>query len=251
VDWPLDVGCCTDFGQLDSAVRTRATTIAVELLWALSGRRFGLYPLTVRPTRPGCHGFDDPEHARLAWWLPSGSLLVAACACSGAVCGCRRLTEVGLPGPVHDITQVMVDGTVVDPASYAVFDHRWLVRLRDGVWPRCQDLSVPDDAVGAFTVTYRRGIPAPAGGQWAAGQYACEVAKACAGDTSCRLPRRVASVVRQGVQTTFVDPAQLARDGMTGLPEVDAWLRAVNPGRLPRDSVVWSPDLPRHRRWTG
>ena len=250
-EWPLDVGCYAGWTQLEEPVRVRATAIAVEVLWALSGRRFGLCPVTVRPCHPGCVAFDDHARSGAGWWSSSGSLIVPGCGCAGDSCSCTRLYEVALPGPVHDVSRVSIDGVVIDAASYLVYDHRWLVRVRDGVWPRCQDLRVADDAVGAFTVTYRRGVPVPAGGQWAAGQYTCEVAKACTGDATCRLPRRVASVVRQGVQTTFVDPAQLARDGMTGLPEVDAWLRAVNPYRLPRDTVVWSPDLPQQRRRTG
>jgi hypothetical protein len=52
----------------------------------------------------------------------------------------------------------------------------------------------------AWAVTYERGVPVPAGGQVAAGTYACEAAKAMTGDTTCRLPRRVQSLVRQGVQ---------------------------------------------------
>jgi hypothetical protein len=249
-DWPLDTGCCTNWAQLDKTSRTRATAVATEILWALSGRRFGLWPVTVRPARPGCTGFNDPTDSRTACYLPWGSLIIPACGCTGGRCTCVNLYEVALPGPVHDITRVTIDGILVEAGTYLVYDHRWLVRVRNGVWPRCQDLSVPDDADGAFIVTYRRGIPVPLGGQWAAGQYACEVAKASLGDNTCRLPNRVASIVRQGVQTTYVDPTQLTRDGMTGIPEVDAWIRAVNPYRLTRDSVVWSPDLPRARRRT-
>jgi hypothetical protein len=250
--WPLDTGGCPGWTGLDEVVRTRASDVATEVVWMLSGRRFGLSTLTVRPCRRTCtDGYDFWLLLPALPALPYGSLAVPWCGCPNPACSCtRHLCEVGLAGPVHDITEVRVDGQVVQAASYVVHDHRWLVRVDGDCWPECQDLTAADDQPGAFVVTYRRGVPVSAGGQWAAGQMACEIAKAMTNDNTCRLPRRVQSLVRQGVQQTFVDPAQLAKDGMTGLPEVDQWLRAVNPGKLPRDSLVWSPDIPRGRRRT-
>jgi hypothetical protein len=178
-------------------------------------------------------------------------MAIAFCGCPGHVCTCGASgCELSLPGPVNAVTKVVVDGQEVPAAAYAVYDRRWLVRTDGECWPDGQDLTKADDQPGAWAVTYERGVPVTAGGKVAAGTYACEAAKAMTGDTTCRLPRRVQSLVRQGVQATFVDPAQLAKDGMTGLPEVDQWLRVVNPHRLPRDSVVWSPDLGRGRRRT-
>lgn len=250
-DWPLDTSGCPGWDQIDPPVRGLAASVASELLWILSGRRFGLTTLTVRPYR--CGGGDGSEFWRLAPHLP-GLLYgrhVSWCGCPRPGCSCSpRWCGVGLVGPVHDVNAVRVDGQVVPPAAYVVHDHRWLLRVDGRTWPGCQDLRAADDEPGAFAVTYRRGVPVPAGGRWVGGQLACELAKAALSDKECRLPRRVQSVVRQGVQRTFVDPAQLAKDGMTGRPEVDQWLGAVNPNRLPRDSVVWSPDLPAVRRRT-
>jgi hypothetical protein len=248
-DWPLDTTGCKGWTDFEEATRTVATAAATEVLWALSGRRFGLCSSTVRPCRRG----DRDAWLRWEPWLtlPYGSLAISFCGCAGWSCSCMPPgCEVSLPGPVNDVTRVLVDGQVVPAAAYVVYDRRWLVRVDGDCWPDRQDLTVADDQPGAWAVTFRRGVPVPKGGQLAAGQYACEVAKAISADNTCRLPRRVQSLVRQGVQQTFVDPAQLAKDGMTGLPEVDQWLRAVNPHRLPRDSVVWSPDLDRGRRRT-
>jgi hypothetical protein len=229
-----------------------AGSVATELLWMLSGRRYGLTELTVRP----CWRVDDFDGdfwrlvPHLPLW-PYGWAAAPWCGCSRPGCGCtRRPNEVGLAGPVHDVVQVRVDGQTVPPAGYQVYDHRWLLRVDGENWPERQDLTAADDRPGGFVVTYRRGVPVPAGGRYAAGQLACELAKAMVSDKDCRLPRRVQSVVRQGVQRTFIDPAELARDGLTGLPEVDQWLGAVNPHRLPRDSIVWSPDLTPARRRT-
>lgn len=251
-DWPLDTGGCAGWDQIDEAVRVRAGAVAAELVWMLSGRRFGLTVSTVRPCRRHCR--DGYDFWRLQPYPPSlayGLLATSWCGCTRSGCSCTAaLCEVGLVGPVHEVTAVSVDGNAVPDTAYVVHDHRWLVRVDGRCWPRCQDLTAGPDEVGAFAVTYRRGVPVPVGGQWAAGQLACEIAKAMLNDKECRLPRRVQSVVRQGVQRTFLDPAQLAKDGMTGLPEVDQWLAAVNPHRLPRDSLVWSPDLPGARRRT-
>jgi len=247
--WPLNTAYCKGWEQHDEAVRTAATDLATEVLWALSGRRFGLCSSTVRPVRRG----DGEAWRRWESWLdlPYGSVAAGFCGCPGLGCACGPTgTELTLPGPVHAVTRVVIDGQELPAAAYAVYDRRWLMRLDGGSWPSGQDLTKADDQPGAWAVTYQRGVEVPAGGKVAAGTYACEVAKAMVADTTCRLPRRVQTLVRQGVQASFVDPAQLARDGMTGLPEVDQWLRVVNPNRLPRDSVVWSPDLDRGRRRT-
>ncbi|SCG15528.1 hypothetical protein GA0070610_1762 [Micromonospora echinofusca] len=252
--WPLNTAYLKGWTELDEAVRTTATDLATEVLWALSGRRFGLCSSTVRP----CRRDDRDQWWREGWLplpyagaLPYGSLLISLCGCADWSCGCLPPgTEVSLPGPVHAVTQVLIDGQVLPAAAYVVHNRRWLVRVDGEKWPASQDLRAADDQPGAWAVTYQRGVEVPAGGRIAAGQYAAEVAKVLTADNSCRLPRRVQSLVRQGVQQTFVDPAQLAKDGMTGLPEVDQWLRVVNPHRLPRDTVVWSPDLNRGRRRT-
>lgn len=249
-EWTLATAYCASWDTVDPAVQAAASDLAKEVLWALSGRRFGLCSTTVRPCRRGEHD------AWLRWepWvtLPYGILATTFCGCGAfGRCACvASACEVSLPGPVHDVTEVLVDGVALPAEAYIVHERRWLVRVDGDCWPWTQNLTLSDDQPGTWAITYRRGVQVPLGGQVAAGQYACEVAKALTNDSSCRLPRRVQSVVRQGVQASFVDPMQLAKDGMTGLPEVDQWLRIQNPHRLPRDSVVWSPDLDRGRRRT-
>lgn len=251
--WPVLLDFCTGWDGYPEPVRQLAETVAGQLLWMLSGRQFGLCDTTVRPVPRSQPGLAD--HRRWELYLsPESPGWVTFCGCPGLGpadgCSCAGLQQVSLPGRVHQVHQVRVDGQLVDPGAYRVDDRRWLVRVDGGRWPLRQDLGVGEQERGAFAVTYERGTPVPVAGQWAAGQLACELARAVVGDKACRLPRRVASVVRQGVTTDFVDPAQLARDGMTGVPEVDGWLAAVNPHRLPRDSVVWSPDTPSPRRRT-
>ncbi|MEV4705496.1 hypothetical protein [Actinoplanes sp. NPDC049316] len=252
-EWPVDVQQCTGWDEYPEPVRELAVEVAGQLLWMLSGRQFGVCSTTVRPVPRGHPGVRVWRRWEL-YLSPELPGWTTFCGCPGlgpaADCGCDQDVQVSLPGGVQRVLQVRIDGQVLDASVYRVDNRRWLVRTDGGRWPARQELTAGDDEPGAFVVTYERGVPVPAAGRWAGGQLACEIAKAAVGDTKCRLPRRVASIVRQGVHTEFVDPARLARDGMTGIPEVDGWLAAVNPYGLPRDSVVWSPDLPSPRRRT-
>jgi hypothetical protein len=95
------------------------------------------------------------------------------------------------------------------------------------------------------TVVYRWGEAPPAGGKRAAVLYALELGKGEVGDSSCRLPKRVVSVVRQGVSMTLIDPQRYLENGKLGMPDIDQWLASVNPGAIPERGAVWSPDVPR------
>lgn len=202
--------------------------IAVQILWDLTGRRFGPCEVTVRPCQSA----------------------IAACGrCGGypmgpRLCGCRSVPEVVLPGPVHSIVEVLVDGIALEPEAYRVDDFAWLVRLDGGVWPFCQDLTADADASGAFAVTYLIGAEPPAGAAQIAGELACDIARARCQDDECRLPRRATQAVRQGVTVTMAD----LPDGKTGIEIVDLWVSAINLKR--RRSTVYSPDMPKVRQTT-
>lgn len=124
-------------------------------------------------------------------------------------------------------------------------------------WPTCQDMSKPATEPGTFEVTYLRGKPVPEAGIWAAGLLACELIKACAPPAEgceCRLPSNVQSVVREGVSIdmeAFVLGGGEGVDfGRTGIPEVDLWLKTVNPFKRVAPSRVYSVDKRRPRRTT-
>jgi hypothetical protein len=237
--WPLDTSCCAGWADLPEQVRGYATGAAERLLWALSGRRLGLCEVVVRPCRRRC---TDQVIAGSLWWRLAGGWWLASCGCpAGTRCGCDA-ARLALPGPVHQVSAVRVDGTELPETAYRVDAGRWLVRQDGHPWPHCQDLNTPADSVGTFEVRYQRGRPVRPDAAAAAGVYACEVAKACTGDRDCRLPQRVASIARQGIDVEFLDPTVLANKGLTGIPEVDSWLRAVNPDQLPTPARVWSPD---------
>jgi hypothetical protein len=255
-DWAINTDCCEKWDAADPALQDFAKRVAVELVWRLSGRRFGLCETTVRPCRRRC---DQPRLPTWppppggGWWpvLTGGSWINAACGSCRPDCSCAELCEITLPGPVHSVAEVQVDGQVLDAGAYVVHDHRVLVRTDGGCWPDCQDLTAKPGEPGAFVVTYTQGVAVPPGGQYAAGVYACELVKSCTGG-NCRLPKRVQSLTREGVTLTFLDPLDFLDKGRTGIPEVDQWIAAVNPAALREPSRVYSPDLPPPRTvtWT-
>lgn len=242
---------CEVWADLTPEEQARATNYATYILWSRTGRQFGLCELTVRPcgrqVRPGSMWGYVWDTAAGGWYpyLDAGGTW-RNCSCGLSGCGCGPRCEVWLPGPVDSVTEVIQDGVVVDPAAYKVDDRRWLVRIDGECWPDYADLSTDTDR---FQVTYLRGTPVPAVLTNAAEILACEFAKSMR-NQECRLPGRMSSLTRQGVQVSFVDVDSVLRRGLTGVPEVDQVILAINPNGLPGRPRVMSPDIqaPRIRR---
>lgn len=252
--WTVDTGCDPAWAGYSAEVKARATSLATFVLDALTGRQFGQCPITVRPCGPTCRlqtnymtypvGAPSPNVPG-PWMVPyvaNGTW--TNCACAGG-CSCAPACMVDLRVPVAEVTEVRVDGLVLDPSAYQLVG-KWLARIDDGAcWPACQDPSIPDTEEGTFSVTFRPGRLLPAAGAAAAGLLASEFAKACNG-IACGLPAQVSSITRQGVDVEFVDPATVFEDGRTGIREVDLFIRAVNPAGLQRRPRVVSPDVKTH-----
>lgn len=242
--WSIDTGCCSGWDDYDPAVQTRASQWATDVMWAATGRQFGVCPVTVRPC------FNEQWNGLGVWWndgsfwpyIWNGTWYNSGCGCFGRCC-CRPLpfTQAWLPGPVAGVSEVRVDGIVIDPASYRVDDGQWLVRQDGERWPTCQDYNLAAGLAGTWDVTYFRGDPVPNSVLIAAGSLACEFAKACIGG-ECRLPGRVTQLIRQGVSISMVDVDTLLRNGYTGLVEVDQVIRSFNPAGLTHRLRVYSPD---------
>ena len=246
--WTVDTGCCSDWDTFTPQVQARATSWATGILWALTGRRFGVCDIVVRPCGSTCNYYGgymsypvitDGIGTVFAPFVRDGTWF--NCACSGA-CSCEARCAVWLPGPVAVINEVVVDGIVIPDTSYRVDNREWLIRTDGECWPECQNLDLNSPAVGTFEVSYGRGNLLPATGQIAAGLLACEFAKACNGQ-ACALPGNLSTLARQGVQVTMIDPTDALDAGLTGLPEVDLWIRSVNPDRKTHRPRVYSPDL--------
>lgn len=250
-NWTIDTTCCQGWDEFTPETQKAATDYAELILWAATGRRFGLCELTVRPCGRA-HGTVLPlwgvgTFLSQGFWLPftfpHGGLL-RNCGCRN-FCNCKPCCEAYLPGPVDSVIEVIVDGVVVDPGTYEVQDRHWLVRTNDECWPECPDMASNE----AFEVTYIVGEPVPAALAVATGVLACEFARACAGQ-DCRLPGRLQFIARQGVTAQMVDLDRLMDRGLTGLAEVDQVIAALNPHAIKARPRVWSPDRPMPRTVT-
>jgi hypothetical protein len=237
--WPVDRSCLpTAETELDKQKQTDAESLAIQVLWALSGRQFGVCPVVIRPCpQPCARGIYDYQYA-LSVAMPFYPLWDGAhwrnvtCGCSG-LCDWRAPSVVHLATttglPIQAVIEVKIGTTVLDEAAYAL-EGELLYRADGTAWPS-QDLALPLEADGTWSVTYTRGNPVPSGTGVFVGLLAKEFMAACSGGR-CRLPRRVRSVSRQGVSYDMIDPTDIYTSGKTGLPEIDLWLSAVNPNHL-------------------
>jgi hypothetical protein len=226
--------CCSEFwATLTADEQAEANTYAETILWAATGRHYGACEVVARPCgndrRCGSCGAWSWFDGWMRPYILDGQWRNCLCDCA---CDCRPSCEVKLPGPVANVSQVMIDGVILAPSAWRVDDFQWLVRTDGECWPRCQDYNVDVPAVGTFQVTYTRGDAVPPALLTAKGTLACEFAKACKADKSCRLPGRLQTLTRQGVTASFVDVDTLLKRGLTGLPEVDAVIVALNPYAL-------------------
>jgi hypothetical protein len=259
--WPVLWPC--ELGASSPTATGIAVQVATELLWAMSGRQFGLCEATLRPCRRDCwqdawqrypgvdglwpgQGWSYPQPA-----LVGGQWLNLVCGACPGTCGCQALSEVLLPAPVHHVVEVRLDGTPMASGAWRLDDARKLVRVDGGVWPWCQDLAADDDQPGAFAVTAVYGREPPHLAALAVGEVACQWLRAMRGE-DCHLPANLTSLARQGVSISLPDPATLLESGQLGLYWADLFLRAYNPGRLHRRAGVYNVDhMPPRRTRTG
>lgn len=251
---PDPLCCAADWALASAEIQSAARDYAALILWAATGRQFGLCEVTVRP----CGMRRCPDGGGEFWgydwsggtWVPyifNGTWFNCAC---GTNCCCDPRCQVRLMGPVSQMVEVLIGGIAVDPATYHVDDDHWLVRSAGECWPRCADM---DNLIGddTFEVTYLRGTPVPQALLRAAAMLACEWAKACLNNDTCRLSNRVTSVIRQGITIDMVNPNDLLESGLTGLWEVDTVIRSLNPHRTVERLRVYAPELnvPRMTTW--
>jgi hypothetical protein len=255
----LAVPMCCDGCSWESVpddLKLAAIDWATTVIWAATGRQFGLCEVTVRPCRSSPCGDGGLTWMGSVWngglWTPY--ILDGVwynCACPG-LCSCDPRCQVMLDGPVASITEVTISGVVVDPDTYRVDDYRWLVRQDiEECWPDCPDMNVASGGPGSFEVTYMKGTPVPTALLRAVGILACEWIKMCNGDSGCRLSSRVVSMTRNNVDFQFVSPSEMLTFGWTGIAEVDMLISAYNPYGLKFRPRVWSTAIshPRQTTW--
>lgn len=253
--WPILYPCEVP-DDLPDGVQEWSEQMAIEILWAASGRRFGLCTSTYRPCRVGCEvggpRIDAWNLVASGGWPnrdPWGGSIFAliGCGCSDN-CSCTTLESIDLwHKNVREIIEVTIDGDVLAESAYRLSKNR-LIRVDGESWPACQDWEVDAGAVGSWSVQYVHGTSVPFGGRVAVGILANELRKSVCGDDECELPRRVQTRTHSGVSVAFIDPMTFLADGLTGLYEVDLWIRSVNPNRLLRRPRVHRVDDPARRR---
>jgi hypothetical protein len=227
-DWPIRWPC--DITSEDEALLDLVRISAQQMLWSMSGRRYGLCETTESYNLPCSSPCSVPYAGDFG---PGVDYLLND---QARVCCQIHLTSL----PVRAIVEVVELGETLDPDDYAL--NRDVLMRRGRCWP-CED-ECEDPPV---QVTYLYGIDIPALGELAMGELACELLAGITG-ADCRLPSNAISITRQGVTVDLGDASTLTAENRLGLPLCDLFLRSTNPHKLHSRSQVWSPDLARRRR---
>lgn len=97
-------------------------------------------------------------------------------------------------------------------------------------------------------VSYTYGSPPPELVEKAINTLTCELDLAFTNPDECRLPSRVTSISRQGIDMTILDPMDFLEEGLTGIEEVDSVIRYFNPVKAKGRARVYSADYRPGRR---
>lgn len=257
--------CCPAAGQVRAEVVEDAVQIASEWLYVATNRQWGgLCERTVRP-RVDCGCLTVGQRYLLnryeGWQLWDRSWRGAPC-CRGCGCGGQcDLQILRLPGPVHSVLRVTVNGMDVPVESFTVQGRSAVLRTDGQGWP-CSNNLARDPAVAAacyhddggscgdcaWEIVYVWGDPPPRSGAVMARELACELLLRLCGSESCRLPSNVTAVNRDGVSYKFdVDRGGIDQ-GLTGITEVDQWITMARGGPWrPRKPTVRRADGPRRQ----
>lgn len=239
--WPVDTSCCDGWDDYDFLIQDRATMMATRAMRSLTAYRVGGCPITVRPCATGCEGAPMSQWGS-AFYPINYAGTWTNCGCVG---GCLH-NALELVPPVGEVVGVNVDGEALVEGDWRLLNGKYLIRSDGERWPVTNDMTLPDTEVGTWSVTFLNAYKVDALGAYAAGILACEFAKACSG-AACRLPNNVTQVVRQGLTMTIL-PGTFP-GGVTGIREVDAYVRTWNPQRFTTAPAVWSPQQRKPVTW--
>lgn len=245
-----------------NALYANAANQASEILYSLSGRQFTgeCGPVTIRPVARPIDADNRGSVSRGAWnyggWgTGSQSHFGMPAVLSSYGQNEPPVIEI-FDYPVNKIVEVKIDGVVIPPDEYELRDQKHLVRMRPTAesdptdrwgWPTSQVQDLPDTQEGTFSITYTYGQDPGYAGRLACTVFAAYLLIPQLGDTSA-YPQRVVNINRQGVAMQIASPIDILNKGMTGIEEVDAWILAVNPNKMRRQSVAFTPDRPPNRR---
>lgn len=132
--------------------------------------------------------------------------------------------------PVRIIEDVSLGNQLLSPDQYELRNNSFIVRKDKLPW-----IMFPQQEI---SVSYKYGTPPPSAGRRAAIRLANELIWFESDDSNCSLPERVASINRQGVQYTMLDPQDFIDRGKTGIYEIDMFITSANPrGALKKPQV--------------
>ena len=219
--WPVSPLC--DLSEVDDTVAEEATNVASELLWALSGRRFGNCSVTELYTTSCGNECGMPYKDANGNWY-------------NGVVGTHECCSIRLDRlHVREVTEVRLDDTVLDPASYVLLGG--LLRRIGACWPCELYCTEP-----RIAVTYGYGAPIPLVAELAMCEMVTELVSGMTGGT-CKLPSRAVSITRQGVSVEMTGTLDLLNAGWQGMPLTDQFIKLTNPGHMVQRSRVYSPDM--------
>lgn len=223
-----------------------AAQTASYLLWAMSGRKFtGTTTVTERYVcakrayrmGPSSKNYYGTLIAGEVYNIPITDFQEYAELVSDGLSPESRIKLRGRPvTKIHSIRTR--DGRLLDESSYYLVDHSTIQAAAGVPWTPCN-----------IEVTYSYGAEPPIAGKMAARTLAIEFAKLWAGDDDCALPQRITSISRQGVSYTLLDSQDFIDEVRTGLYAVDLFLKTANPDKAKARARVFSPDVPRARRY--
>lgn len=219
--WPVDAESCglADLDPLNPVFIASLAT-ASSIMTRLSAYTVGLCETEIRPLhmcrecRSWCCGGTD------AIYLKGGFAM-----------------------PVWDVIRVRLGATEYPVNSWRFDrDSRMLYRVPPDVWPTKDEKWSNAGEGEAFVVDAEIGSPPDAWALDVAARLVKELYLSCTG-AKCRLPSNVTTVTSQGITVRLRDD-----EVNTFIPELGAWVHAVNPhgARLP--ATVFSPDLAAARR---
>ena len=221
--WPINWPKAVNTDELDPNIKRLCELYAESCMKALTLHRVGGNPVSIMPES------RDRIPGHYVWFETMDDLYPLGRFYPGTFYPSEqelksprtvnKVEAVRLPGPVGEVTRVLINQEVVDPASYRVEDGQYLVRLNGQRWP-----SISGDN---FVVTYYNSYPVDEMGAHAAGVMAAEWLKLITGDKKCRLPSSATSITRQGI--SIEKATGMFPGNVTGIPEIDAYLMLFNP----------------------
>lgn len=154
--------------------------------------------------------------------------------------------QIVLPGPNPTVTQVKIDGIVLDPSEYVIVDDVYLTRV-SGNWPSNKNPLLPDTDDNTFSVTFTVGF-LPALAKMAVKELVCDWVKSDVRLGFNRsLPHGARSANIAGVNIQLEQTVEEIRRRSILLPSLVRLLTVYAPD-AGQPAVVYSPDL--ENGWT-